>query len=169
MHHDAMSDALSSTAFREIMGSFPTGVTIITARGTEGQRVGLTANAVSSVSLAPPQLLICLGRDRFTSQVITESGRFGVNFLDRGQQAVAERFASRMNDKFAGLAVREGSHGVPLIAGALAHAECSVVKTLEAGDHLVFIGLVTQGSARNGVPLMFFRRTYGEWPGGEVQ
>lgn len=165
MRHDVnIGDAVSSAAFREIMGSFPTGVTVITARDAAGDPVGLTANAVSSVSLDPPQLLICLGRDRFTARTISDSGRFAVNFLGSDQQAVAERFASRLDDKFSGLAVAEGELGVPLIAGALAYAECHVMKTIETGDHLIFVGLVRRGEVGGGVPLMFFRRHYGEWP-----
>ncbi|MBS7697205.1 MULTISPECIES: flavin reductase family protein [unclassified Chelatococcus] len=165
MRHDqTVGDAVSSTAFREIMGSFPTGVTVITTRSAEGRPVGLTANAVSSVSLNPPQLLVCLGRDRFTAQVVAASKRFAVNFLDRSQQAIAERFASRADDKFAGLPIIEGELGLPLISGALAFAECRVVKTIETGDHLIFVGLVLRGEAEGGVPLMFFRRHYGEWP-----
>ena len=165
MRHDLTShEAVSSAAFREIMGSFPTGVTVITTLSAEGHPVGLTANAVSSVSLNPPQLLVCLGQDRFTAQAVAAQGRFAVNFLGHDQQAIAELFASRAADKFAGLAVTEGELGVPLIDGALAYAECQVMKMIETGDHRIFVGLVLRGEAGGGVPLMFFRRHYGEWP-----
>jgi flavin reductase (DIM6/NTAB) family NADH-FMN oxidoreductase RutF len=166
----AVAEAVSSAEFREIMGSFPTGVTVITTLDEAGRPIGLTASAVSSVSLSPPQLLICLGSDRYTARAVTSRGRFVVNFLGGDQQAVAERFARHADDKFAGLPVRAGEDGLPLIEGALAHAECVVTKAMPAGDHTVFVGLVVRGTAGQGAPLMYFRRHYGEWrtPDGET-
>lgn len=160
----AVAETVSSAEFREIMGSFPTGVTVVTTLDEEGKPIGLTASAVSSVSLSPPQLLICLGSERYTARSVAARGRFVVNFLGGDQQAVAERFARHADDKFAGLPVRTGEDGLPLIEGALAHAECVVTKAVPAGDHTVFVGLVVRGTAGAGSPLMYFRRHYGEWP-----
>ena len=156
---------VSTPAFREIMGSFPTGVTVITCLDAEGNPVGLTANAVSSVSLAPPQLLICIGRDRYTAKAIQSRGAFAVHFLNSGQQQMAQRFASPQSDKFAGLPIRSGLHGLPLLPDVLACAQCELRSMIDAGDHLVFIGLVLRGEARQGDPLMYFRRNYGSWSG----
>jgi flavin reductase (DIM6/NTAB) family NADH-FMN oxidoreductase RutF len=158
-------NAVESGTFRRIMSSFPTGVTVVTTRGADGDPVGLTANAVSSVSLAPPQLLVCLGESRHTATIIRESRKFAVSFLSYEQRWIAERFASAKHDKFSGVAVAEGSLGLPLIEGALATAECILARHMEAGDHVIFVGSVCSGKAIEGKPLMFFQREYGTWPG----
>jgi flavin reductase (DIM6/NTAB) family NADH-FMN oxidoreductase RutF len=158
-------DPVSAAEFREIMASFPTGVTVVTTVSGDGAPVGLTANAVSSVSIAPPQLLICLGKDRFTAKAIETHRAFAVNFLDWRQYEIAQRFASSAPDKFADIEFRAGSRGLPLLTGALAHAECELERAVDAGDHLIFIGLVLRGEARAGDPLIFFRRSYASWSG----
>lgn len=155
---------LSSTSFREVMASFPTGVTVITTVGENGAPIGLTANAVSSVSLDPPQLLICIGKERFTAKAIHAHQAFAVNFLARAQLDLAQRFASPIADKFAGVTIKTGWKELPLIEGTLASAECEVQKTMDVGDHFIFVGLVRRGSAVPGDPLMFFRREYAGWP-----
>lgn len=157
--------AVESGTFRRIMSSFPTGVTVVTTRAVDGDPVGLTANAVSSVSLAPPQLLVCLGESRHTAKLIRESGKFAVSFLSHAQRWIAERFASAEPDKFRDVAIEEGALGLPLIEGALATAECVLARQVEAGDHLIFVGSVCSGKAVEGRPLMFFQREYGTWPG----
>lgn len=157
------SREVSSVAFREVMGSFPTGVTVITTISAEGQPVGLTANAVSSVSLNPPQLLICLGRDKFTTKAILGCQAFAVNFLAREQVGIAQRFASAVPDKFSGVDHGFGWNDIPVIKGSLAVAECEVQRTIEAGDHIIFVGLVRNGTASAGDPLMFFRKEYAGW------
>ena len=158
---DETASEVSSAAFRDVMGSFPTGVTVITTIAPDGNPIGLTANAVSSVSLTPPQLLICLGRDKFTAQAILAHKAFAVNFLARAQENVAQIFASRHSDKFASVTCKS----VPVLAGALATAECEVQRVVEAGDHLIIIGLVRNGVASGGDPLMFFRKEYAGWAG----
>lgn len=158
-------DEVSTSAFREVMGSFPTGVTVITTVAPDGTPIGLTANAVSSVSLTPPQLLICLGREKFTSKAILGHNAFAVNFLARAQEDVAQRFASSHPDKFSGLEFSRGFKDIPVLDGALAVAECEVQRTVEAGDHLIIVGLVRRGIASGGDPLMFFRKEYAGWPG----
>ena len=154
---------VASDTFRRIMSSFPTGVTVISTRGPEGEPIGLTANAVSSVSLEPPQLLVCLGRDKFTTQAIQTHGGFAVSFLSREQRWIAERFASLDPDKFAGVPILKSPRGLPVIEDALAYAECTVHKLIEAGDHVIVIGDVAAGEADDGNPLMFFQREYGAW------
>jgi flavin reductase (DIM6/NTAB) family NADH-FMN oxidoreductase RutF len=156
---------ISTSAFRQVMGSFPTGVTIITTRTEDGAPVGLTANAVSSVSLTPPQLLICLGREKFTAKAIQAHQAFAVNFLARSQEHVAQRFASSHPDKFSEIEYSNGFKDLPVISGALAVAECEVQRTVEAGDHLIIVGLVRKGVASDLDPLMFFRKEYAGWPG----
>jgi flavin reductase (DIM6/NTAB) family NADH-FMN oxidoreductase RutF len=159
------TEGVGSFTFRRIMSSFPTGVTVVTTRGSNGEPIGLTANAVSSVSLTPPQLLVCLGRERFTSAAMRSHGAFAINFLAHEQLWIAERFASRSDDKFAGITIAEGALSLPLIEGALATAECMVERQIEAGDHIIFIGSVRSGEAKDGKPLMFFQSEYGTWHG----
>jgi flavin reductase (DIM6/NTAB) family NADH-FMN oxidoreductase RutF len=162
---DFSSGEVSSAAFREVMGSFPTGVTVITTLADDGTPIGLTANAVSSVSLNPPQLLICLGREKYTAKAILSHQAFAVNFLARAQVDIAQRFASAVQDKFAGVEHAKGWKDIPVITGALAVAECEVQRTIDAGDHIIFVGLVRRGVASTGDPLMFFRKEYAGWPG----
>ncbi len=166
MQNAAMSTATGQVPphlFRSVMGSFPTGVTVITTTSEKGTPIGMTVNAITSVSLDPPQLLICLAKSRFTAAAIQENGRFGVNFLSDDQKQVAAVFASSAPEKFTGIKIRTGDLGVPLIEGSLARAECRVAKTVESGDHLIFIGDVLGAEAADGMPLIFFRRDYGKW------
>lgn len=154
---------VSPGVFRSVMGSFPTGVTVVTARDADGAPLGLTVNAITSVSLDPPQLLICLAKHRYTATAVRETGKFAVNFLGRDQQDVAALFASQAEAKFDTINARRGELDLPLIPGSLAQAECSVRSIVEAGDHLIFIGEVVAGTVSDGQPLMFYRRNYGAW------
>jgi len=149
--------------FRRIMGSFPTGVTVVTTRDKEGNDVGLTVNSVSSVSLVPPRLLVCLGVDKYTATVIRSSGAFAVNFLSSKQRWVAEKFASRADDKFNGVKITQGQLDLPLLTEALAVAECRLERLIDAGDHQIFIGSVHAGSKLGGNPLMYFNREFSAW------
>lgn len=158
-----MSEIVGVDDFRRIMSSFPTGVTVVTTRDEKRNKIGLTANAVSSVSLEPPQLLVCLGVDRYTTTTIQKCGAFAVNFLSAEQRWIAEKFASGMSDKFSGLAIENGQLDLPLIKGAIAIAECRLERFIEAGDHLIFIGAVKAGRAEAGDPLMYFNREFGAW------
>ncbi|WP_127519825.1 flavin reductase family protein [Mesorhizobium sp. Z1-4] len=152
-----------SQLFRSVMGSFPTGVTVITTVAETGGPVGMTVNAITSVSLEPPQLLICLAKSRYTASAIQSCGRFAVNFLSNDQKEVAGIFASNAEQKFSTVGYHEGVLDLPLINGSLAIAECEVSNVIDAGDHLIFIGEVVSGRATDGMPLVFFRRNYGIW------
>ena len=152
---------VDSGAFRAIMGSFPSGVAVVTARNQRGEPRGMTVTACASVSLDPPLLLVCLATGAATRVAVTRTGVFAVNFLRSGQEAIAARFSQRRPDKFEQVPVRLGRLGVPLIVGALAVAECRVVREVPAGDHIVVIGAVAHGEADKGDPLVYHRRTYG--------
>jgi len=154
---------VQSQLFRSVMGSFPTGVTVITTVSETGRPVGMTVNAITSVSLEPPQLLICLARHRYTAAAIQSSGRFAVNFLSNDQKEIAAIFASSAEDKFNAVGYRSGALELPLINDSLAIAECEVSSVMDSGDHLIFIGDVVSGTATDGMPLVFFRRNYGIW------
>jgi len=151
---------LTPGLFREVIGHFATGVTVITATH-EGRRYGTTASAVSSVSLKPPMLLICMNEQSSTGQAVATSGRFAVNILSESQTDAAARFGRKGVDKFQGLAVGLGLGDVPLLADALATLECRVVDQVTGGTHVVFLAEVDRATAREGAPLAYFRGRFG--------
>lgn len=161
-HRSQGAPAIDAEAFRDVIGRFATGVTIITARW-DGANCGMTASAVSSLSLEPPMLLICVNRANATHAAITESGAFAVNVLDEAQAEVAATFASRSDDKFAGLAVIEGIMEQPMLSDALAVLECSVSEHFIGGTHEVFVGRVISARAREGGPLTYYRGRFGRF------
>ena len=158
-HTDTERRSLSSDEFRDIIGRFASGVTVITAQHDD-QRYGTTASAVSSLSLDPPMLLVCLNRSSSTQQAIAAAGHFAVNILAEGQADEAMRFAGK-GDKFAGVNVLEGTTGEPLLADALANLECRVVEEVTGGTHSVFLAEVEHATGRQGAPLAYFRGKFG--------
>jgi len=151
---------LDPEMFREVIGHFMSGVTVITARA-EGRDYGMTASAVTSLSLDPPMILACLNNRSPTQEAITRSGAFGVNVLAEGQHDLAKQFARAGEDKFAGVAIRRGAAGVPLLSDALAVLECRVGTDVTGGTHRVFFAHVAQATARHGAPLAYFRGSFG--------
>ena len=151
----------TSREYRDTIGSFATGVTVVTASGPSGH-AGLTTNAVSSLSLDPILLLVCFDNGSRTLPVVRESGRFAVNVLRAGQQDVAKVFASKRvaKEKFAA-ATHTVAHGVPVLDGALAWLVCELRELIPGGDHTIGIGAVTElDYDRDGDPLVFFRGEY---------
>ncbi|TVR55790.1 MAG: flavin reductase [Gemmatimonadales bacterium] len=129
---------------REAMGRFATGVTVVTGRRTSGEWVGFTANSLTSVSLDPPLVLVCVDRASSSRDALLESGRFAVSLLGRGQEDVARRFAGKAqrDSRFEELSVRAGREGVPILDGAMAWLDCRIWEVVEAGDHTVLFGAV---------------------------
>jgi flavin reductase (DIM6/NTAB) family NADH-FMN oxidoreductase RutF len=151
--------------FKQILGSFPSGVTVVTTTDVTGRPVGLTATAVASVSMDPPQLLVCIAEGKFTLQSIRYTSKFAVNILSGEQAGVSTRFASSMPGKFEDvLWHRAAESGMPIIDGSLAHAECEVEHIVQAGDHAIVIGRITHGEGRDGSPLLYHARRYATWP-----
>ena len=145
---------------RRVMGMFATGVTVITTQDKAGKCYGLTANAVTSLSLVPPLILICIDRKAETFPAFLESGAFAVNILADGQEDVSARFAKSGGDKFTGLACRADRSGPPVLDGAIAHLECRIIETHEGGDHVIHVGEVLHAEAGGGDPLLFFQGKY---------
>jgi flavin reductase (DIM6/NTAB) family NADH-FMN oxidoreductase RutF len=146
--------------FRSVMGRLATGVTVVTATSPEGP-VGMTANAVCSLSLDPLLLLVCFDNEARTLPVVREVGRFGVNVLRADQEALARLFASKRpeSEKFAG--VPHTVHdGIPVIEGALAWVGCRLERVIPGGDHTIGIGAVEAAEAGHGDPLLWFRGSY---------
>ena len=160
------SDAgIDSDAFRRVMGHFVTGVTVVSAfDGT--QPFGITVNALSSVSLDPPLVMIALDRRRFLTPIVRAAGRYAVNILSEEQQAMSDCFAGAPvqpgRDAFCGASWHPGDAGLPLIDGAIATLECTVVETFSAGDHDLFIGRVDTLACETShpMPLLYYRRRY---------
>jgi 4-nitrophenol 2-monooxygenase / 4-nitrocatechol 4-monooxygenase, reductase component len=157
---EAIQRRLAPNEFREAIGHFASGVTVITALH-DGARYGTTASAVSSLSLEPPMLLICMNKQSSTGQAISQSGRFAVNILSEDQPDAAMRFATKAGDKFQGLRVSSGIGGTPLLDDALATCECRVVEEVTGGTHSVFLAEVDSASVRPGSPLAYFRGQFG--------
>lgn len=146
--------------FREVIGHFATGVTVITANDEDGE-FGSTASAVSSLSLEPPRLLVCMNRQSLTGACIYRTGRFAVNILSEHQGDLAAHFASKSPDKFRNVSTSPGRLGEPLLEGALAHVECRVIEQISAGTHTVFLAEVERATAGTGSPLAYYRGQFG--------
>jgi flavin reductase (DIM6/NTAB) family NADH-FMN oxidoreductase RutF len=144
-----------SRQLRNALGRFPTGVTVITTRGPDGKREGLTANSFSALSLDPPLVLWSIVRKSGSLPNFLAAGHFAINVLASDQSHLSHRFATPSDDKFAGLDVHEGHGGSPLLPGTLASFECETQQTIEGGDHLLFVGRVRRIRYRNGEPLIF--------------
>ena len=155
--------SFDSAKYRQVLGHFPTGVTVITA-APEGVPVGLAVGSFSSVSLEPP--LVAFFPDRTSSSwpKIETAGVFCVNILAENQEEVCRRFAMKGDDKFAGLGWKPAGSGSPLIEGVLAWIDCDIDQVIDAGDHFCVLGRVRDlGVGHDGGPLVFFRGGYGRF------
>ena len=142
------------------MGSLPTGVTIVSAPGSEGP-AGATANAVCSLSIEPMLMLACLDRGSRTLLAVQAADRFGVSVLHKGQEEIARRFATKAPaaEKWAGVAWSEWA-GVPAVDDALVRVACELRDVISAGDHVILTGEVTDLAATQGDPLVFHDGDY---------
>ena len=129
-------------AFRRALGTFPTGVAVVTARAPSGAFIGLTINSFSSLSLDPPLVLWSLNLASPSLGTFDRAPRFAVNILAEDQVELSRRFASQVANRFADLEVHAGIEGVPLLAGCAARLECRAVARHNGGDHVLFIGQV---------------------------
>lgn len=127
---------------RVAFGSYPTGVTVVTARRADGTPIGFTANSFSSVSLDPPLLLVCPGKFLSNYTAFADCTRFAVNVLAQGQDDIAEIFARYKGDRFAQVDHRIDAHGLPLIENAAAQFSCQTHQSIPMGDHSILIGQV---------------------------
>lgn len=147
--------------FRDALGCFATGVTIVTAMDADGLPVGLTANSFTSVSLDPPLLLVCIANNAGTRPVLESAERFAVNVLQIGQQPTSNRFAGRGEDRFASTPWQVGEFGTPVLTGSLASFECSRHALHDGGDHIILVGRVMKAMFEpRRDPLLYFRGKY---------
>jgi flavin reductase (DIM6/NTAB) family NADH-FMN oxidoreductase RutF len=148
--------SLTSDEFREVISHFASGVTVVTTLD-DGRAYGTTASAVTSLSLDPPMLLVCLNRESETGRAIASSGHFAVNILGAGQAHLAERFAQKGGEKFDGVPTAPGAWGEPLFEEAVATLECRVSEQTAVATHQVFFAEVVSAAARGGAPLAYFK------------
>jgi flavin reductase (DIM6/NTAB) family NADH-FMN oxidoreductase RutF len=151
---------IDKNELRRVMGHYATGVTVITTFSKEGKLHGLTANAVSSLSLEPPLLVVCVDKKAESYPCFEESGVFTVNILADDQEDLSRRFAVSGGEKFEGVAYRRGGNGAPILHGVLAHLECKVHAAYEGGDHTIYVGLIEEAETRDAKPLLFYRGGY---------
>jgi 3-hydroxy-9,10-secoandrosta-1,3,5(10)-triene-9,17-dione monooxygenase reductase component len=151
---------LGPDRFRSVMGHFATGVTVVTVATGDGP-VGMTANAVCSLSLEPLLLLVCFDNAARTLPAVRENGRFGVNVLGSDQEDLARLFASKRpeREKFADVA-HTVHDGIPVIEGVLAWVGCRLERLIPGGDHTIGIGAVEAAEAGRGEPLLWLRGSY---------
>jgi len=154
------SRSLAPDEFRDVIGHFASGVTIITV-AHEGRRFGTTASAITSLSLEPPMVLICMNRSSTTGRAVAAAGAFAINILTDEQDELAKRFATKDRDKFKDAKVQAGTYGHPLLVDALATIECQVVEEVAGGTHTVFLAEVRAATSHEGSPLAYFRGEFG--------
>ena len=155
--------SFDSAKYRQVLGHFTTGVTVITAAGESGP-VGLAVGSFSSVSLDPPLVGFFADQGSTSWPKIEATGSFCVNILGEQQEDVCRRFASKGDDKFAGLGWSPAGSGSPLLAGVIAWIDCDIDSVVPAGDHVLVLGAVRELEvAHDGPPLAFFRGGYGRF------
>jgi len=159
---DETAPVIDSAAYRQVLGHFPTGVTVVTAGTAADTRVGLAVGSFFSISLEPALVGFCAGKGSSSWPRIREAGHFCINVLADDQEETCRVFASKADDKFAGIGYKAAPFsGAPLLDGVLAWIDCEIDTIHEAGDHDIVIGRVHDLSvAKEGHPLVFFRGGY---------
>jgi flavin reductase (DIM6/NTAB) family NADH-FMN oxidoreductase RutF len=146
--------------FRQLLGRFATGVSVLTVVTPEGRLLGMTANSFASVSLHPPLISVCVDREAEMHDAIVATPEFVVNVLASPQEALARRFADEHEDRFEGIGYRLSPEGLILLDGALAHIECERYAEYPGGDHTMVLGRVTGGATSDARPLLYYRGGY---------
>ena len=146
--------------FRQLMGHFATGVTVVTAPNADGGPVGMTANTLTSVSLHPPLVSVCIDHAADMHQTLQQAAAFTVNILAEHQEAISRRFAEQGSNRFDGLGFRPHEHGGVILDGAIAIIECERVAQIPAGDHTIYVARVVGGETFEAAPLLYYRGGY---------
>jgi flavin reductase (DIM6/NTAB) family NADH-FMN oxidoreductase RutF len=157
----APTGAIDPREFRNALGSFATGVTIVTTRTADGRNVGLTCNSFASVSLNPPLVLWSLVTHSSNLTAFQECSHFAVNVLGHEQGDLAMKFARTGDDKFAGVTFTQGLGDAPILAGCVAHFQCRSADRYYGGDHVIFLGAVEAFAHAPDAPLLFSRGKFG--------
>jgi flavin reductase (DIM6/NTAB) family NADH-FMN oxidoreductase RutF/pimeloyl-ACP methyl ester carboxylesterase len=147
--------------FRDALGCFATGVTVVTAMCPDGSPIGLTANSFTSVSLDPPMLLVCIANSAGSAPYLRDADRFAVNVLQIGQQPTSNRFAGKGEDRFGVTPWEVGEYGTPVLTGSLSSFECARDAVHDGGDHFILVGRVLKAIFEpRRDPLLYFRGKY---------
>jgi flavin reductase (DIM6/NTAB) family NADH-FMN oxidoreductase RutF len=154
-----MSD-LDAASFRQLLGRFATGVTVITAEDGSGHPAGMTANTLVSVSLVPPLISVSIDHAADMHGTMQHASRFTVNILASDQEAISRRFAEQGTRRFEGIGFLRSDLGGIILEGVLAHIECERVAEYPTGDHSIYIGRVLGGGTGEGEPLLYYRGGY---------
>jgi flavin reductase (DIM6/NTAB) family NADH-FMN oxidoreductase RutF len=157
------SSPIDPRDFRNALGTYGTGVTVITATGTDGKPYGLTCNSFASVSLNPPLVLWSLGMFSQGLSIFQNASHFAVNVLGASQRALATKFATPSEDKFAGVEWTPGLGGAPILAGSVANFQCRAADRYYGGDHVIFLGAVEAYAYNRQEPLLFAHGGYGRF------
>ncbi len=156
--------AVNETDFKNALRLWASGVTVVTSKTEKHGLKGMTATSFSSVSLEPPQILVCVNENADTGDGILSDGYFAVNILTAEQQSVSNQFAgaSTQEERFANVSWSEGHFGSPVLDDALVSLECKVVDKVLAGTHWVLIGEVEKVNCNEGEPLLYYHSAYRE-------
>jgi flavin reductase (DIM6/NTAB) family NADH-FMN oxidoreductase RutF len=151
---------VDAAQFRQLLGRFATGVTILTVTSADGRPLGMTANSLSSVSLYPPLISVCVDHEAEMHAAILRVDQFVINVLSSSQETLARRFADKHEDRFEGIGYHMTPDGLIMLGGALAHIECQRHAEYPGGDHTIVVGRVIGGSTSKGRPLLYYRGGY---------
>ena len=142
---------------RDALSCFATGVVVVTTLGPSGERIGVTINSFSSLSLSPPLILWCLSLDSGLVDHFEKGQRFNIIFLSSGQRGLGEKFSRPGEERFEGLKAPASDDGVPLLFDAAGALECVVEETHSGGDHIILVGGILRFGLTNKAPLLFHR------------
>ncbi|MBA2487781.1 MAG: flavin reductase family protein [Chloroflexi bacterium] len=162
----SLSQRVDPAGYRAVLGRYPTGITVVTTVAEGCQPIGTTVNSFTSVSLDPPLVLVAIGRERTIHPVIASTRHFAVNILDEESTALSDCFSGAPSElpreAFCDAAHELGGSGMPLLDAALATIECELDRSIEAGDHTLYLGRITSLAARasESWPLLYFRGRY---------
>ena len=151
---------MDAAQFRQLLGRFATGVAVLTVSAPGGRLLGMTANSLSSVSLHPPLVSVCVDHEAEMHGAILQVEQFAINVLSSSQETLARRFADEHEDRFDGVGYQLSPDGLILLGGALAHIECERYAQYPGGDHTIVVGRVTGGLTSKGRPLLYYRGGY---------
>ncbi|MBR0896557.1 flavin reductase family protein [Bradyrhizobium tropiciagri] len=157
------SSTIDPRDFRNALGTFATGVTIVTAMSAEGRPYGITCNSFASVSLNPPLVLWSLGMFSQGLPIFQNASHFTVNVLDASQQALATQFARSSGDKFTGVSWKAGLGNAPVLADVVANFQCRAANRYYGGDHVIFLGAVEAYAYNRSNPLLFAHGGFGRF------
>jgi len=160
MQLEVCGDKLDSRELRNVLGCFGTGVTVVTTLDNDGQKVGLTANSFSSVSLDPPIVLWSLSKQSKSVNAFMESSRFVINVLSMEQLPLSKQFSQPLDDRFIGVSSSEGLGSLPVLNDCAANIECRAVSSQEVGDHILFLGQIERYNYLEKETLLFCNGAY---------